>query len=128
MLDQFLQMMVDKGASDLFVTAGFAVSAKINGKLTPLTDQKLSEQGALDLVHAAMNDDQQKTFHETKECNFAIARDGVGRFRCSAFWQPFEPQLGPKSSKNPPGGPRNEPKGAWTSQNCVKKAPKGSKK
>ncbi len=87
MLDQFLQMMVDKGASDLFVTAGFAVSAKINGKLTPLTDQALSERGALDLVHAAMNDDQQKTFHETKECNFAIARDGVGRFRCSAFWQ-----------------------------------------
>ena len=87
MLDQFLQMMVDKGASDLFVTAGFAVSAKINGKLTPLTDQALSEQGALDLVHAAMNDDQQKTFHDTKECNFAIARDGVGRFRCSAFWQ-----------------------------------------
>lgn len=87
MLDQYLQMMVDQGASDLFVTAGFAVSAKINGKLTPLTEQALGEQGALDLVHAAMNEEQIKFFHDTKECNFAIARDGIGRFRCSAFWQ-----------------------------------------
>ena len=27
------------------------------------------------------------SFHTTKECNFAIVREGIGRFRCSAFWQ-----------------------------------------
>lgn len=87
MLDNFLQQMVDRSASDLFITAGFPVSAKINGTLVPLTDEKLTDQDALSLVHEAMTSDQTNQYHETRECNFAIARDGVGRFRCSAFWQ-----------------------------------------
>ncbi len=87
MLDTFLQQMVAQSASDLFVTTGFPVSAKINGKLTPLTDLPLSDDEALALVQAAMTDKQQTEFHESRECNFAIAREGVGRFRCSAFWQ-----------------------------------------
>lgn len=87
MLDSFLEQMVTSSASDLFVTSGFPVSAKINGQLTPLTDLALSDEEALGLVHAAMNEKQQNEFHTTKECNFAIAREGIGRFRCSAFWQ-----------------------------------------
>ncbi len=87
MLDTFLEQMVSQSASDLFITAGFPVSAKINGKLTPLTDMALSEEEALSLVHESMNEKQQNEFHNSRECNFAIARDGVGRFRCSAFWQ-----------------------------------------
>lgn len=87
MLDSFLAQMVERSASDLFITAGFPVSAKINGKLTPLTEDTLSDDEALSLVHEAMKEDQQQQFHTTRECNFAIARDGVGRFRCSAFWQ-----------------------------------------
>lgn len=87
MLDNFLAHMVEQSASDLFVTAGFAVSAKVNGQLTPLTDDLLTDEDALALVHEAMTDAQRDEFHKTKECNFAIARDGIGRFRCSAFWQ-----------------------------------------
>ena len=34
-----------------------------------------------------MNEKQKEAFHTTKECNFAIVREGLGRFRCSAFWQ-----------------------------------------
>lgn len=86
-LDNFLQTMADQDASDLFVTVGMPVSAKINGQMTPICDEVLSEEGALSLVHEAMNEKQQNEFEETKECNFAIARDGIGRFRCSAFWQ-----------------------------------------
>ncbi|WP_026377448.1 PilT/PilU family type 4a pilus ATPase [Aestuariibacter salexigens] len=86
-LDYYLERMVDEGASDLFVTVGFPVSAKINGQLTPLDDAVLDAEAALDLVHSAMTEAQQTEFTDSKECNFAIARDGVGRFRCSAFWQ-----------------------------------------
>lgn len=86
-LDACLQKMADEGASDLFVTAGFPVSAKISGKMTPIAPDTLTEEGALALVHSAMDEGQKRVFAETKECNFAIARDGVGRFRVSAFWQ-----------------------------------------
>ncbi|MFW8590526.1 PilT/PilU family type 4a pilus ATPase [Glaciecola sp. 2405UD65-10] len=86
-LDQCLADMVAHSASDLFITVGMPVSAKINGKLEPLTSIALSESDSLNLVHQAMSEKQQSAFAEDKECNFAIARDNIGRFRCSAFWQ-----------------------------------------
>jgi len=86
-LNPFLRTMAEQGASDLFVTVGFPVSAKINGQMTPMTDERLTQETALALVHDAMSEKQQTEFEETKECNFAIARDDIGRFRCSAFWQ-----------------------------------------
>lgn len=86
-LNPFLRTMAEQGASDLFVTVGFPVSAKINGQMTPMTDERLTEETALALVHDAMSEKQKTEFEETKECNFAIARDDIGRFRCSAFWQ-----------------------------------------
>jgi len=86
-LDQCLADMVAHAASDIFITVGMPVSAKINGKLEALTSIPLTEQGSLDLVYQAMTEKQQTAFQEDKECNFAIARDGIGRFRCSAFWQ-----------------------------------------
>lgn len=86
-LDQCLADMVAHEASDLFVTVGMPVSAKINGKLEPLTTMKLTEHDALGLVHQAMSEQQRESFAKYKECNFAIVRDQIGRFRCSAFWQ-----------------------------------------
>lgn len=86
-LHQYLQDMVVHGASDLFITVGMPVSAKINGRMTPLTSLNLTEPEALALVHDTMNEKQKKSFDDDKECNFAISIDGIGRFRCSAFWQ-----------------------------------------
>ena len=40
-----------------------------------------------DLARAIMNDKQAAEFEATKECNFAIAPPGIGRFRVSAFVQ-----------------------------------------
>lgn len=85
-LTTLLEKMVVTKASDLFVTAGLPVSAKINGELLPLEQAALSAEQALALVLAAMNDKQQAEFLRTKECNFAIAND-AGRFRVSAFFQ-----------------------------------------
>lgn len=86
-LTSYLQTMAERGASDLFVTAGFPVSAKINGQMTPIAEGNLSVEQSLALVRDAMTEAQKKEFDESKECNFAIAREGVGRFRVSAFWQ-----------------------------------------
>jgi twitching motility protein PilU len=82
-----LEKMVKEDASDMFVTAKLAVSAKINGELRPIDDVVLTPEQSLGLVHDAMNEKQEKQFTEQKECNFAIAIDHIGRFRVSAFWQ-----------------------------------------
>jgi twitching motility protein PilU len=39
------------------------------------------------LARAVMNDKQAAEFERTKECNFAISPQGIGRFRCNAFVQ-----------------------------------------
>ena len=85
-LDDFLEKMVAEKASDMFVTAGMPVAAKINGELLPIDETPLTDAGSLKLVLSAMNDKQQQEFMTSKECNFAIANE-LGRFRISAFWQ-----------------------------------------
>ena len=82
-----LQKMVQHEASDIFVTAKLPVSAKINGELIAIDEQVLSATQALGLVHDAMSEKQKLEFEESKECNFAISIEGIGRFRVSAFWQ-----------------------------------------
>ncbi|AOT07172.1 PilT/PilU family type 4a pilus ATPase [Pseudoalteromonas luteoviolacea] len=82
----YLQLMVDKEASDLFVSSGLAVSAKIDGELRALDEDVLDSDGALAMVESAMSETQKQQFHAEKECNFAVAND-AGRFRVSAFWQ-----------------------------------------
>ncbi|WP_423185843.1 PilT/PilU family type 4a pilus ATPase [Alishewanella sp. d11] len=85
-LIDYQKKMVELKASDLFVTAGMPVAAKINGELLPIDDHALSDADSLALVLSAMNEKQQQEFNTTKECNFAISND-AGRFRVSAFWQ-----------------------------------------
>jgi len=84
---QLLEKMVSAGASDMFVTAKLAVSAKINGELHPISDNVLTAEESLGLVYNSMNEKQVRQFDEEKECNFAISIESIGRFRVSAFWQ-----------------------------------------
>jgi len=82
-----LRAMLSKKASDLFITAGFPPAFKVDGKMTPVSNQTLTPQHTADLVRSMMNDKQASEFEETKECNFAVAPAGIGRFRVNAFVQ-----------------------------------------
>ena len=85
--DKLLKTMVDKGASDLFITAGLAPSIKFNGSVMSLMNTKLTPEKCRELVLGVMNHSQRTEFLKTKELNFAISARGIGRFRCSAFYQ-----------------------------------------
>src|SRR5487761_353093 len=87
LMQDLLRRMVEKKASDLFVTAGFPPAIKIDGDIRPQSERALTIEQASTLVRAIMNDRQSREFDATKECNFAIAPPGVGRFRVSAFVQ-----------------------------------------
>jgi twitching motility protein PilU len=82
-----LKLMVEKGASDLFITAGVAPSMKVHGRIVPVTKTSLSPEKTRETVLGVMNESQRKEFVETRECNFAISARGIGRFRVSAFYQ-----------------------------------------
>ncbi len=85
--EDLLKMMVQKGGSDLFITAGVPPSMKLHGKMMPITKTPLTPDVTRDIVLGVMTEKQRKDFLDSKECNFAISARGIGRFRVSAFHQ-----------------------------------------
>jgi twitching motility protein PilU len=67
-----LRALVGKKGSDLFITAGFPPAMKVDGKMTPVSQQALNAQHTAMLCRAVMNDKQAAEFEAKKECNFAI--------------------------------------------------------
>jgi twitching motility protein PilU len=86
-MHDLLRMLVQKNGSDLFITVGAAPSMKVDGKMTPLSNQALSPQHTQTLVRSIMNDKQLGEFEAKQEVNFAISLPGVSRFRVNAFTQ-----------------------------------------
>jgi twitching motility protein PilU len=82
-----LRKMVEKDGSDLFITTGFPPAIKIDGQIHKATDTPLTAEQSAMMVRSIMNDKQVREFDATKECNFAISPQGIGRFRVSAFIQ-----------------------------------------
>lgn len=87
MMQTLLKKLVAKGGSDLFITAGFPPAIKIDGEVHRAAQQELGSEQSAVLVRSIMNDRQARDFDATKECNFAINPQGIGRFRVSAFIQ-----------------------------------------
>ena len=85
--EKLLRLMVEKGGSDLFITAGVPPSMKVNGKIMPVRKTPMSPEMTRETVHGVMNEQQRREFTENHECNFAISARGIGRFRVSAFYQ-----------------------------------------
>ncbi len=86
-LEECLKQMVEKKASDLFVAVGVPPMMKSDGEMVSVTDEILSAEAAQEVVLSIMTDEQKEKFLKSKELNFAIYREGLGRFRVSAFQQ-----------------------------------------
>jgi twitching motility protein PilU len=86
-VNDLLRLMVSRNGSDLFLTADFPPAIKVDGKISKVSPQPLTGQHTLALARAVMNDKQAAEFERSKECNFAISPQGIGRFRVNAFVQ-----------------------------------------
>ncbi|WP_297573992.1 PilT/PilU family type 4a pilus ATPase [uncultured Deefgea sp.] len=86
-MHDLLRHMRSKNASDLFITVDFPPAMKIDGRVTPVSNQQLTAQHTKELARAIMNDRQAEDFEANKECNFAISPGSMGRFRVNAFMQ-----------------------------------------
>lgn len=86
-INDLLRLLVSRGGSDLFLTCDFPPAVKVDGKVVKVSPQPLSSQHTMALARSVMNDKQSAEFERTKECNFAISPQGIGRFRVNAFVQ-----------------------------------------
>jgi twitching motility protein PilU len=79
--------MVEQDASDLYMSSGAPMSAKIDGTLQPLNDGVLTPEQVKDVAYSVMNEEQIREFEHKPEMNLAISEEGIGRFRVNIFRQ-----------------------------------------
>ncbi|MFE8729909.1 type IV pili twitching motility protein PilT, partial [Aeromonas hydrophila] len=83
-LDELLGQLVEKKGSDLFVTVGTPPTLKVNGHLLSLGGEALDKKAALTLVRETLSPEHFERYIRTREANYAIHRETLGRFRVSA--------------------------------------------
>jgi len=86
----YLEAMVKREASDLYLTTGAHASLKIMGHLEHLTQSKLKPGVIASFVKEMLSDKEWETFHETKEMNKGLSVRELGRFRVNMYFQRSE--------------------------------------
>ncbi len=96
-IEELLHLMVECGASDLFVSAEIPPHIKINGVTRPVeriaADGGKSDWPALlpgaskKFAYALMTEQQRADFEQYRESNFALATQQGGRYRVNAYFQ-----------------------------------------
>ena len=87
-IQDLLSEMVQRGASDLHITAGAPPLIRLSGKLTPIGEDKLKPDETMRMTYSLMNEGQKKTFEQQKECDFSfgITNRAFSCERLSAAW------------------------------------------
>jgi len=80
-------LMVEKSASDLFLTCFAPVKIKIDGKIMPVNKLELTPKMVWQAATELMNEDQLEEFNRELEIDFAVSKAGIGRFRVNVFHQ-----------------------------------------
>ncbi len=86
-MERLLQLMAEKKASDLYVSANAPIQIRINGQSVPINRQVISAQDPAKLLGEIIDEPRMRELHERGELNLAVAREGLGSFRVSAFLQ-----------------------------------------
>ena len=86
-INQYLQTMVDRQASDVYLTVARPPMYRIEGKVQPIGDVKFAAADLEKLAANIMNERQRRQFAETMEMNLALALPGIARFRVNVFQQ-----------------------------------------
>jgi len=86
-LTAFLNLMAQKNASDLFLSAGAPPSIKIEGLTRHIGEKALGAEEIRNMAYSIMNERQMKDFEATWEMNLAIALGDLGRFRVNVYRQ-----------------------------------------
>jgi len=84
-LEALLTMMVEREASDLFISPGTPLHIKVDGVIAAIDDVPLEADDVAALAAAVMDEAQQQAFAERPEMNLGLSRPGLGRFRINVF-------------------------------------------
>ena len=84
----YLRKIIEIDGSDLFITSGSAVKAKVHGSAIEMDSYLLTPELTKSAAYSIMSETQIEEFESTKDLDFAISLpDNSARFRVNAFYQ-----------------------------------------
>ena len=87
-MEKIIKAAVERGASDLHIKAGDVFRARINGKLVPLTKQRLTPDQTRAIALKLMSSDEERArIDRLKDFDCSWGMPGVGRFRVNVLRQ-----------------------------------------
>jgi twitching motility protein PilU len=85
--DKLFQLMAEKGASDIFVSAGAPIGIKIQGTTIPINQQVMDPETIRKMAYEMLTPEQIKAFEQNKEMNISVGKRDIGNFRVNLFMQ-----------------------------------------
>lgn len=85
--DRLFQLMAERQASDIFVTAGAPIHIKINGAIVPINQQIMEPSVIQKMGYEMLSAEQVARFEKDRELNISFGRKNIGNFRINFFWQ-----------------------------------------
>ncbi|MBI4998215.1 MAG: PilT/PilU family type 4a pilus ATPase [Rhodocyclales bacterium] len=86
-LDKLFQLMAEKNASDIFISAGTPINIKIHGNCIPINQQVMDPATIQKMAYEMLSPEQIRIFESTRELNLSVSKSEVGNFRVNLFWQ-----------------------------------------
>jgi twitching motility protein PilT len=87
-MHDLLQIMIDRGASDLHITTGTYPQIRVSGKLVQLTEfEQLTPQDTQRLAYSVLNEAQKQKYEEDNELDLSFGIQNLARFRCNVYRQ-----------------------------------------
>ncbi len=87
-MEKIIKAAVERGASDLHIKAGDVFRARINGKLVPLTKQRLTpDQTRAIALKLMANDEDRARIDRLRDFDCSWGMPGIGRFRVNLLRQ-----------------------------------------
>jgi twitching motility protein PilU len=92
-MKRLFQVMADKKASDIFISVGAPINIKINGVALPVNQAIMTGDTVKQLLYEILTERQIREYEDEMELNTAVALEGLGSFRISAFRQKGAPAV-----------------------------------
>lgn len=86
-LDSLLQLMAERRASDLYVSAGAPIHIRIQGVAMPINQQRMEAAMVERMIGEMLSPQRMEQFERERELNLSIGRAELGNFRINLLWQ-----------------------------------------
>ncbi|MGF1519132.1 MAG: type IV pilus twitching motility protein PilT [Nodosilinea sp.] len=85
MIEDLMEEVIERGGSDLHLSAGLPPYIRISGKLTPTEHEPMTSESCQRLIFSMLNNTQRKQLEQTWELDCSYGVKGLARFRVNVY-------------------------------------------